>query len=67
MGWFETRGTSEHGEIVCGQSERKRQPCRRTACKHHVCHVEASQSGTEFLVRDLKKEGACYEKESGGG
>ena len=64
MGWFETRGTSEHDEIVCSQSKRKRQPCRKIACKHHVCHVKSSQSGTEFYIKNLKKEGACYGKES---
>ncbi len=57
---FETRGTSEHGEVVCSQSERKRQPCRKTACKHHTCHVRSSQSGTEYFVENLKKKGACY-------
>ena len=63
-GYFDTRGTSEHGEVVCSQSNRKHQPCRKTACKHHICHVKASQSGTEFFVRNLKKEGACYEQKS---
>lgn len=57
---FETRGTSEHGEIVCSQSKRKRQPCRKTACKHHACHVQSLQSGTEYFVENLKKKGACY-------
>lgn len=51
-GYFDTRGTSEHGEVVCSQSNRK----------HHICHVKSSQSGTEYFVRNLKKEGACYDK-----
>ncbi len=61
---FETNGFETHDEIVCSHSRRKRQPCRKIACKHHVCHVKSSQSGTEFYVKNLKKEGACYEKES---
>lgn len=60
MGWFETNGTGTHDEIVCSISERKRQPCRKIACKHHVCHVKVSQSGTEYRVENMKKKGACY-------
>lgn len=60
MSFFETNGTRTHDEIVCSQSTRKKLPCRKTACKHHVCYVQASQSGTEYIVKNLKKEGACY-------
>lgn len=53
------KGTSTHDEIVCKWSERQRQPCRRIACTHHVCHVKVTQAGTEYYVRDMRKEGAC--------
>ena len=48
---FETNGTSEHPEIVCTLSTHKKHPCERKDCKHHHCHVKASQSGTEYLIR----------------
>ncbi len=60
---FETNGSVSYNTVVCSHSRRKKQPCRKTACKHHVSHVPFSQSGVEFFVRDMRKEGACLRQE----
>lgn len=43
-------GYEVHDVPVCQHSRYKKFPCRKIACKHHVSHVKASQSGTEYTV-----------------
>lgn len=43
-------GYEIHDIPVCRNSTYKKYPCRKIACKHHVIHVKASQSGIEYTI-----------------
>lgn len=48
--------------FVRSHAENTNHAGRKVFCKHHVCHVKSSQSGTEYWVRNMKKEGGCYDE-----
>ena len=53
------KGTVDYKEVVCRISTWQKNPCQKTECKHHFCHVPHSQSGVEFQVENFPKMGTC--------
>lgn len=63
---FDTQGYDTHKETVCKRSFHRKlhKPgvCKEETCRHHACHVQISQSGTEYSTKDMYPEETCEKR-----